>query len=159
MTRSVMGAGDRAPGFVLASAPGAMVDLDEHLGHDRIVLLFYPLAFSGVCTAELCAIRDSWDRYEDLDAKVFGISVDNPFVTARFRESEGLPFPLLSDFNKDVCEAYGVLETNSFGMVGISKRAVFVIGTDGVVHHTWVSDDDGIEPDYDEILGAVASAP
>lgn len=155
----MIGPGDEAPGFVLAAAPGEMIDLDDHLGRDRVVLLFYPLAFSGVCTSELCTIRDAWDRYSELDARVFGVSVDSPFVTARFRESEGLPFPLLSDFNKEACAAYGVLETNAFGMVGISKRAVFVIGRDGLVHYAWVSDDDGVEPDYEQVLAATASAP
>ncbi|MDH3733417.1 MAG: redoxin domain-containing protein [Gemmatimonadota bacterium] len=155
----MIGVGDAAPGFVLAAAPGEMVDLSDHLGTDRIVLLFYPLAFSGVCTSELCSIRDAWHRYEELDVRLFGVSVDSLFATSRFRESEGLPFPLLSDFNRDVAESYGVLETNAFGMIGIAKRSVFVIGSDGVVHYAWVSDDDGVEPDYDEILEAVASAP
>lgn len=151
--------GDRAPTFSLAAAPGEFVDLADHLGSDRIVLLFYPLAFSGVCTAELCAIRDSWDRYAALDARVFGISVDSPFATSRFRESEALPFPLLSDFNKEVSAAYGVLETNAFGMVGIARRSVFVIGTDGIVHYAWAAEDDGIEPDYEAMIRAVAAAP
>lgn len=155
----MIGVGESAPGFVLAAAPGEMVDLAEHLGRDRIVLLFYPLAFSGVCTTELCTIRDAWARYRSLDAAVFGISVDSLFVTRQFREHENFPFPLLSDFNKDVAELYGVLETNAFGMVGVSKRAVFVIGTDGIVSYAWVSDDDGIEPPYEELLEAVAAAP
>ena len=155
----MIGPGDRPPGFVLPAAPGETVDLADHLGRDRVVLLFYPLAFSGVCTVELCTIRDSWERYAELDARVFGISVDSLFVTDRFREAEGLPFPLLSDFNKTVCAEYGVLETNAFGMVGISKRAVFVIGRDGLVHYAWASDDDGVEPDYERILQATATAP
>jgi peroxiredoxin len=151
--------GDTAPAFVLAAGPGEMVDLSDHLGRDRIVLLFYPLAFSGVCTAELCEIRDSWDEFEALEATVLGVSIDSLFVTRRFREIEGLPFLLLSDFNKDVCRAYGVLETNAFGMIGIAKRSVFVIGTDGLVTYAWIADDDGVEPDYADIKRALAEAP
>lgn len=151
--------GDRAPGFRLASEPGVIIDLADHLGKDRIVLLFYPLAFSGVCTTELCTIRDMWSNFEGLKTRVFGISVDSPFVTKRYRQSVGLPFPLLSDFNKDVSTAYGVLQAESYGLRGISKRSAFVIGTDGVVAYAWVSDDDEVEPDYDAIKAPLAAAP
>ena len=151
--------GDRAPTFELACEPGVVIDLADHLGQDKIVLLFYPLAFSGVCTTELCTIRDRWPEFEDLDAHVFGISVDSPFVTRRYRESEGLPFPLLSDFNKDVSAEYGVLEAEAYGLQGISKRSAFVIGTDGVVVYAWVAEDSGLEPDYDAIEMALTAAP
>lgn len=156
---SVPRPGDAAPTFTLPAAPGEVIDLDEHLGERKIVLLFYPLAFSGVCTTELCTIRDSWPSFETEDAAVFGISIDSLFVTRAFREAEGLPFPLLSDFNKDVSEAYGVLETNAFGMVGVAKRSVFVIGTDGKIAYAWVTDDDSVEPDYGEVREALAAAP
>ena len=156
---SVPRPGDRAPTFTLAAAPGEIVDLDDYLGERKVVLLFYPLAFSGVCTTELCTIRDSWPAFEEEDAAVFGISIDSLFVTRAFREAEGLPFPLLSDFNKDVAGAYGVLETNAFGMIGVAKRSVFVIGTDGNIAYAWVTDDDSVEPDYEEVRAALASAP
>jgi len=151
--------GDHAPTFELASEPGVMVDLEDHLGEEKIVLLFYPLAFSGVCTTELCSIRNMWPEFESLGARVFGISVDSPFVTKRYRESEGLPFPLLSDFNKDVSAEYGVLEEEAYGLKGISKRSAFVIGTDGVVVYAWVAEDSGVEPDYEAIKTALAAAP
>lgn len=112
-----------------------------------------------MCTAELCAFRDRWDAFAALDARVFGISVDSPFVTERFRRDEGLPFPLLSDFNRDASRAYGVLYDDYFGLKGVAKRAVFVIGTDGVVHWVWVTEDSGVEPDYDAIREAVRTAP
>ncbi|MDX1396202.1 MAG: peroxiredoxin [Gemmatimonadota bacterium] len=155
---SAPGPGDPAPTFALPAAPGEVHDLDDYLGGRKVVLLFYPLAFSGVCTTELCTIRDSWPTFEEEDAAVFGISIDSLFVTRAFREAERLPFPLLSDFNKDVAEAYGVLETNAFGMVGVAKRSVFVIGTDAKVAYAWVADDDSVEPDYDEVRAALAAA-
>jgi len=152
-------AGDRAPGFSLPSRPGERVDLAEHLGRDRVVLLFFPLAYSSVCTTELCAIRDRWSDYEGLDARVFGISVDSPFVTERFRRDQRLPFPLLSDFNRDVSRAYGVLYDEFYGLKDVAKRAVFVIGADGVVRMAWVSEDADTEPDYEAIHVALATAP
>lgn len=151
--------GDRAPTFSLPSRPGELVDLAVHLGRDRVVLLFFPLAYSAVCTAEMCAIRDRFDRFEGLDARVFGISVDSPFVTDRFRSDEGLPFPLLSDFNRDAARAYGVLYDDYFGLKDVAKRSVFVIGRDGLVHRVWIYEDSGVEPDYDAIHEAVEAAP
>lgn len=123
------------------------------------MLLFFPLAYSSVCTTELCTIRDRWSDFETLDAVVLGISIDSPFVAERFRRDEGLPFPLLSDFNRDVSRAYGVLYDDFYGLKDVTKRAVLVIGTDGVIHTAWVSEDADIEPDYDAILEAVRDAP
>lgn len=123
-----------------------------------MVLLFFPLAFSAVCTAELCAIRDRWAAFEDLDARVFGISVDSPFVTDRFRRERELPFPLLSDFNRRVSRRYGVLYDDWYGLEGVSKRAVFVIGSDGRVRWAWVTEDADVEPDYDAIREALEAA-
>lgn len=123
------------------------------------MLLFFPLAYSSVCTTELCTIRDRWGEFAALDTRVFGISVDSPFVTARFRRDERVPFPLLSDFNREASRAYGVLYDDFYGLEGVSKRAVFVIGTDGIVHMAWVSEDADVEPDYDAIREALRTAP
>ncbi len=130
-----------------------------HIGHEKVVLLFFPLAYSSVCTRELCAIRDAWAAYEELEARVFGISVDSPFVTDRFRRDEKLPFPLLSDFNRDASRAYGVLYEDFFGLREVAKRAAFVIGSDGIVHLAWVTDDADVEPDYGAIRSALRTAP
>ena len=151
-------AGDHAAPFKLQSAIDQTVDLSDHLERDKIVLLFFPFAFSSVCTAELCRIRDDWSAFQALDAVVLGISIDSPFVTERFRASEGLPFPILSDFNRTVSRAWGVLYEDFLGFSGVSKRAAFVIGADGKVEYAWVSEDAGVEPDYDEIRAAVARA-
>lgn len=88
--------GDRAPGFALPAAPGEVVDVGEAIGRRPVVLLFFPLAFSAVCTREMGSVRDDWSRWEDLDAAVYAISVDSPFVTRKFRDEHDLPFRVLS---------------------------------------------------------------
>jgi peroxiredoxin len=148
--------GDKAAPFTLASKPGNPVDVGAHFGSEPVVLLFFPLAFSPVCTDEFCAMRDTWTGWQDLGAKVFGISIDNPFVTEKFREELGLPFPLLSDFNKTVAADYGALHDDLKGMKGVTKRAAFVIDATGTVVYDWVSDDPTKMPNLDEIRGVVA---
>lgn len=143
--------GDVAPDFTLPMAPGEEVDLDEHLGREPVVLLFFPLAFSPVCTTEMCTFADQWDGLQELDARIFAVSVDSPFVTARFREDEGIPFPVLSDFNREVSETYGVLYEELLGLHEVAKRAVFVVRDDGTVVYRWVTEDPGVEPDYDAV--------
>jgi peroxiredoxin len=151
-------AGDKAPPFTLPDRPGNEIDVGERIGQRPVVLLFFPLAFSGVCTTEMCTMRDDWSQWGDLDADVFGISVDSPFVNAKFREENDVPFPLLSDFNKRVAADYGVLYEEFFGLQGVAKRSAFVIGTDGTVVYQWVTEDSGVEPDYGAVREAVARA-
>ena len=146
--------GDVAPRFALPAAPGEIVDVGARIGERPIVLLFFPLAFSSVCTAELCAVRDDWSAWSHLGADVFGISIDSPFVTRRFRDELGLPFPLLSDFNHDVGAAYGVLYEDYFGLRGVAKRSAFVIGHDGRIAWAWVSERDDVLPDFEEVRQA-----
>lgn len=147
--------GDIAPRFALPAEPGEIVDVGARMGERPVVLLFFPLAFSSVCTEELCAVRDSWREWETLDADVFGISVDSPFVTRRFREELDLPFPLLSDFNHEVGAAYGVLYEDYFGLRGVARRAAFVVGTGGRIAYSWVSDRDDVLPDFRAVQDAV----
>lgn len=148
--------GSVAPDFSLPPAPGPeRVTLSGHRGHP-VVLLFFPLAFSRVCTAELCQMADDWSRWEGLGARVLGISIDSPFVNRRFAEETRVPFPLLSDFNKEASEAYGVLYPEFFGLKGVSKRAAFVVAPDGRVAYAWVTEDAGVMPPFDEIVSAVA---
>lgn len=147
--------GDPAPAFALPEAPGKIVDLAGRIGERPVVLLFFPLAFSSVCTAEMCAVRDDWSAWEDLDADILGISVDSPFVTRKFKEDNRLPFPVLSDFNREAARAYDVLYEDYFGLRGVAKRAVFVIDRDGRIAYRWVSEDSGVEPDYGEVKAAV----
>jgi glutaredoxin-dependent peroxiredoxin len=149
--------GDKATGFALAAKPGEVVDVNDVLGKEKIVLLFFPLAFSPVCTTEMCTLRDSWGDWEQLNAKVFGISVDSPFVTDKFRVEEKLPFPILSDFNKDVSRTYGVLHEDLMGLKGVSKRSAFVIDKDGTVVYDWVSEDPRMQVEFDAIQTALQS--
>lgn len=149
---------EKAPTFTLPKAPGELVDLQEELGDGPVVLLFYPLAFSPVCTTEFCTFRDAWSDWSSLDAKVFGISIDSPFTALKFRESEDLPFPLLSDFNKDVSASYGALHEDLMGLKGVSKRAAFVLDAEGMVTYAWVSDDPGVQVDFEAIREAVSAA-
>ena len=150
--------GDTAPAFSLPAKPGEIVDVGLTIGRDVVVLVFFPLAFSSVCTAEMKIMAESWDRWRGLGARVFGISVDSPFVTDRFRQVENIPFPILSDFNREVSSLYGVLYEDFFGLRGVAKRSVFVIDRTGTVVYDWVTDDADVEPSYDDVEAAVRAA-
>ncbi|MEP7257601.1 MAG: redoxin domain-containing protein [Flavitalea sp.] len=147
---------DTAPDFTLFNTDKQTVTLSEQR-ESNVLLLFFPLAFTSVCTAELCSVRDSFKIYEGLQAKPFGISVDSPYTLARFKEDQRLNFALLSDFNKEVSSAYGALyETFKFGMKGVSKRAAFIIDKSGVVQYAEVLENAGDQPDFPairEVLG------
>ncbi|MGD8320437.1 MAG: redoxin domain-containing protein [Gemmatimonadota bacterium] len=147
--------GSTAPDFSLAPGPGPdRVTLSELLG-EPVVLLFFPLAFSGRCTDEMCQMAEDWGRWSELDARVLGISVDSPFVTRRFAEETGVPFPLLSDFNKDASSAFGVLYPEFFGMHGVAKRSAFVVDREGTIVYAWVSEDADVLPPFQEIREVV----
>lgn len=148
--------GDRAPAFELPAAPGEAVRLRDRLEAGPVVLLFFPLAFSRVCTEEMCAVRDDWSRWRDLGARVLGISVDSPFVTDRFRRENELPFPVLSDFNREVIRRYGVVTEDFYGLRGVARRSAFVVDRDGRVTYRWIADDSGQHPPYDDVARAVA---
>jgi len=148
--------GDAAPGFELPCKPGETVNVGEAIGREPVVLLFFPLSFSPVCTDEMCTMRDGWSGWESLGAQVYGITVDSPFITDKFRNDLAIPFPILSDFNREVAAQYDALHDDLFGMKGVTKRAVFVIGRDGKVAYDWVSDDPGKMPDLDAVKQALA---
>src|SRR6478609_5486655 len=119
--------GQNAPDFTLRDTDKKEISLHSQAGKN-VLLLFFPLAFTSVCTKELCSVRDNIGTYNDLDATVFGISVDSPQTLARFREEQRLNFPLLSDFNKEASRSYGCLAENFSGwMHGVSKRSAFII--------------------------------
>lgn len=149
--------GDKAPGFSLPSKPGEQVDVGALIGQEKVVLLFFPLAFSSVCTAEACAIAEDWSTWEAMGARVFGLSVDSPFVTDLFRRSEDLPFPMLSDFNRTVADEYGVLY-EMHGLKGVARRSAFVIDASGRISYAWSTDNAGDMPPFEAIKTAVRAA-
>ena len=151
--------GTKAPEFTLKSknAEGLQdVSLSDTLGKKKTVLLFFPLAFTGVCMKEMCDVSDSITAYNDLNAAVYGISVDSPFAQEEMAKVDGLKFPLLSDFNKDVSEAYDVLYADLLGFKGVSKRSAFVIDENGVIIYSESSDDPHDLPNFDAIKAALA---
>jgi len=150
--------GHPAPPFALPEAPGQIVDLASVIGTRPLVLLFFPLAYSSVCTTEMCTFRDDWSKWSQLGCHVYGISVDSPFVVKKFREDLNLPFPLLSDFNKTVSKQYGALHRELLGLKGVSKRAAFVIDAAGNVVYRWVTQDPGTQVKFDAIRRAVKKA-
>ncbi|HYW34087.1 MAG TPA: redoxin domain-containing protein, partial [Balneolaceae bacterium] len=124
-------------------------------GSENVVLLFFPLAFSPTCTEEVCTMRDNMKLYNSLDARVIGISVDSFFTLKAFKDAENLNFTLLSDFNKEASQKYGVLYDEFYGMKGVSKRAAFVIGKSGKIVYAEVLEDAGKLPDFDSIHEAL----
>lgn len=147
--------GDTAFSFALPAARGEMVDVGALIGSGPIVLLFIPFAFSSVCTEELCRVGDEWPAWDLPDGHVFGVAVDSPFVTARFRAEENIPFPVLSDFGREVAAEYGVLDESLLGPPGVAKRSAFVIDRAGRIAYRWVTDDPSVQPDYAAIHAAV----
>lgn len=140
--------GHKAPGFKLYNTEKKEIALSDYKGKN-VVLLFFPLAFTGVCTAELCSVRDNYNMYTQLNAVVLGISVDSLFSLDQFKKAENYNFDLLSDFNKEVSRAYGSLyESFGFGMQGVSKRSAFVIDKEGVVRYAEVLENAGEQPDF-----------
>ncbi len=148
--------GDKAPDFTLVTktADGPqLVKLSDLVGKSNIVLLFVPMAFTGVCTAELCDISNGISEFESLDAKVLGISGDNPFAQAVWAEKEGITITLLSDYEHEVSKSYGVayeqfLPAKNLIMGGVSKRSAFVIDKEGVVRFVDVKESPGDLPDF-----------
>ncbi len=146
--------GQTAPLFELYDTEKQKISLAAQRG-SNVVLLFFPLAFTSVCTAELCNVRDNIALYNKVNARVFGISVDSLFTLARFREEQHLNFPLLSDFNKETAEKYGCLYQDFvLDMRGVAKRAAFVIDKEGVIRYAEVLENAGSQPDF-QAIGAV----
>ncbi|SOD18586.1 redoxin domain-containing protein [Pedobacter xixiisoli] len=147
--------GDKAPDFKLKSTELKEVSLDDFAGK-KVVLHFFPLAFTGVCTTQLCTMRDNFGYYDGLGAQVLGVSVDSPFTLAKFKEEQAYQFPLLSDFNKETAAAYGALYEDFLGLKGIAKRSAFVIDEEGKIIYAEVLEDAGNLPDFAAINKVVA---
>ncbi|MBM4311661.1 MAG: peroxiredoxin [Deltaproteobacteria bacterium] len=147
----VIKAGDRAPDFELAATTAESVRLSSALGAGPVLLLFYPLDWSPVCTSELCSLRADFNDYAGLGAAVFAISVDSIFSHKAFAAHHNISIPLLSDFNKTVSQAYGVLYPELMGLKGVAKRSAFLLDAKGIVRWVWVTEDPLQMPDFAEI--------
>jgi len=150
--------GSIAPDFTLKNTNAENVSLNSFKGK-KVVLLFFPFANTGVCTKEMCSMRDSMSQYSDLNAEVLGISVDSPFTLKLWKEHNQINFQLLSDFNKEVAPAYGafydVFAPGKFDYKGVAKRSAFVIDEGGVIKYAEVLENAGDEPNYQAIKDAL----
>jgi len=156
--------GTQAPDFELttlgANGP-EIVKLSDEIGEKSVLLLFVPMAFTGVCTQEFCAVTSELAAYEGLNAKVFGISGDNPFAQQNWKEKEGIGLTLLSDYEHAVAKAYGVaydsfLPAKNLFMGGVPKRSAFIVDKSGVIQYAESSDDPGQLPDFEAIKAKLA---
>jgi glutaredoxin-dependent peroxiredoxin len=148
--------GSRAPEFTLVNQDRENVSLSQELKKGHVVLAFFPGAFSGTCTKEMCSFRDTMSNFTQVDATVLGISTDTFFVLKAWRDQQHFPFPLLSDYNKEAITAYGVVNPDMVGLKNIARRAVFVIDKAGVVRYREILDDARNEPDYGRLNEALA---
>jgi peroxiredoxin len=145
----------QAPQFTLVSSDKKQVSLSDFKGK-KVVIHFFPMAFTGVCTTQLCTMRDNFGYYDGLNAQVLAISVDSPFTLAKFKEENNYQFLLLSDFNKTVSPAYGAwYDEFVLGLKGVSKRAAFVIDEEQNVIYAEVLDVATDLPDFNAIAAAV----
>ncbi|UJR29831.1 hypothetical protein I4U23_017374 [Adineta vaga] len=144
--------GQQAPDFILYNTELKQISLKELIKKSNVVILFFPFAFTSVCTTEVCSTRDEISIYEDLNATVIGISVDSPFCLAKFREENQLPFDLLSDFNKEVARKYDSLyDELSLGFTGVTKRSAFIIDKQGHIKYAEILEDSGLLPSFDKM--------
>ena len=143
--------GQKAPDFKLFSSELKEVSLSDFKGK-KVVIHFFPMAFTGVCTTQLCTMRDTFGYYDGLGAEVLAISVDSPFTLAKFKEVNNYQFPLLSDFNKEVSREYGAYyDEFVFNLKGVAKRAAFVLDENHLVVYAQVLESAGDLPDFDAI--------
>jgi len=153
--------GDIAPGFTLMSknmtGEPMPVSLTDYKGKN-VVILFYPLSFTGTCTEEMCTISGGFNEYSNLNAEVLGISVDSIFTQEAWAKANGIAIPLLSDFNKEVAGKYGALYSEFvLGMHGVAKRSAFVIDKEGIIRYSEILEDAGKLPNFDKIKECLKS--
>src|ERR1700759_3560570 len=140
--------GSAAPQFMLVSASLKEVSLSDFKGK-KVILHFFPMAFTGVCTTQLCTMRNNFGYYDGLNAVILGISVDSPFTLGKFKEENNLQFELLSDFNKEVATAYGAIYETFYGMHGVAKRSAFVVDEQQNIIFAEVLEDANDQPDFE----------
>lgn len=149
--------GDKAPDFALRASDKSLVKLSEQRDKN-VVLLFFPFAFTSVCTKELSYMRDNLSEYEGLDARILAVSVDSPYALAKWREEQKFNFPMLSDFNKTASKKYDALYKEfGLGLKGVSKRAAFVIDRQGIVRYAEVLENAGELPNFEAVKKTLQS--
>ena len=148
--------GQKAPEVEFVDTERKQVKISDFKGKTT-VLAFFPGAFTGVCTKEMCTFRDSLSKFSSLDANVVGISVDSPFSNKSFKDVNKLNFAILSDYNRNGVKTYGVELENFAGLKGYTaaQRAVFILDKDGVVKSKWIAENPGIEPNYEQVAKEV----
>jgi len=152
----VLRLGQKVPEFSLPDADKKTRSLDEFTRQGTVILAFFPFAFSGVCDKEMCMFRDGFGSLQRAGAQLVGISVDSAFALKAFAQTYNLQFPLLSDFNKKVVKAYGVLQDPwvGFGYKGVAKRSVMIVDRRRILKYKWVTDAPSDEPPYGEVVKA-----
>jgi len=153
--------GDEAPDFTapLANGDVAEMTLSDAVARGPVVLAFFPGAFTSVCSHEMESFDDRLGELADAGATVYGVSIDTPFAQNAFRDKLGLGFELVSDNDREIIDAYDIaMDFTALGVHDLAKRAVFVVDEDRTVTYAWVSDDPGVEPDYDEVVEAAQAA-
>ena len=156
--------GTKAPDFTLSTATSEgpkQVTLSAEIGQKNILLLFVPMAFTGVCTTELCDISKGIGAYDSLDCTVYGISGDNPFAQQAWAQKEGITIPLLSDYEHNIAKTYGIayerfLPQIGLGMGGVAQRSAFLIDRSGVIQYAEASEDPKQLPDFVKIQAKLA---
>jgi peroxiredoxin len=149
--------GEKAPDFKLPDTNFNFRSLSEFLGK-KVILAFFVSAFTSTCTKEACSFRDSMARLTDLKAQVIGVSVNDPYTNKAFSEKNFLPYPILSDYNREAIKEYGIELENFGGLTGytVAKRSLFIIDEKGIIRYVWISENPAIEPKYDEVEKTLA---
>jgi len=144
--------GDDAPDFTLTGTNRETYSISDYKGQ-KVVLAFYPAAFTGVCTKEMCVFSDSLSSLTDANAVVFGVSVDAPFSNKAFADKYDIHFQLLSDVHRTMIEDYG-MEFENFVIDGYTaaNRGVVIVDEDGKIGYVWIAENLGLEPNYEEII-------
>jgi peroxiredoxin len=150
-----MNIGDKVQDFTLQDTKGNNLTLSKQLEDGKVLILFFPLAFSSVCTDEMCYVRDNMKLYKSLNANIIGVSIDSFFTLSEFKKSNNFPFPFVSDFNKEVSRQFGVVYEDYYGMKGVSKRSAFVINQNMIVEYAEVLEDSSMLPDFKAIQKAL----
>ena len=150
--------GDGAPDFSLLDQNNNTVSSEDFNGQ-KVIIAFFPAAFTGICTTEMCTFEENLSRLNSASVMVLGICVDARFSNAAFAEKNGITFPILSDYSRSTVEAYGVALHDFAGMPGYiaSERAVFIVDENGDVMWKWVGENPGVQPDYEAVLTAVGA--